>query len=201
MGEGIAQGGRADELEDLIEMLVRLKDAVPVLDDASVAGATQQLVLCEVPCRACKVERRMCCHKEACRGNADRACGAADQDMARGFHLQALDRPIGGISGLADGGKLFPGKIGCNRIDLPIRNECILCIAAIEGTSHLAHEGDDLLAVRQPFRIGRLGNLARAHYAQDSREGDRRGEALPREDLRMVEAEGADADERPPERT
>lgn len=96
------------------------------------------------------------------------------QDMVRVFHLQVLDRPIGGISGLGDGGKLFPGKIGRNRIDLLIRNECILCIAAIEGTSHLAHEGDDLLAAWQPLRIGRLGNLARAPYAQDSREGDRR---------------------------
>ena len=121
--------------------------------------------------------------------------------MVRVFHLQVLDRPIGGISDLGDGGKLFPGKIGRNRIDLLIRNECILCIAAIGGTSHLAHEGDDLLAAWQPLRIGRLGNLARAVYAQDPREGDRRGEALPREDLRMVEAEGADADERPPGRT
>lgn len=138
---------------------------------------------------------------EACRGNADRVCGAADQDMVRVFHLQVLDRSIGGISGLGDGGKLFSEKIGCNRIDLLIRNECILCIAAIEGTSHLAHEGDDLLAVRQTFRIGRLGNLARALCAQDLREGGRRGEVLPREDLRMVEAEGADADERPPGRT
>lgn len=117
----------------------------------------------------------MCCHKEACRGNADRACGAADQGMVRVFRLQALDRPIGGISGLGDGGRLFPGKIGCSRIDLPIRNECMLCIAAIEGTPHLAHEGDDLLAAWQPFRIGRLGNPARAPYAQDPREGDRRG--------------------------
>lgn len=28
---------------------------------------------------------------EACCGNADRACGAADQDMVRVFHLQVLD--------------------------------------------------------------------------------------------------------------
>ncbi|MEE8680455.1 MAG: hypothetical protein SOH69_01165 [Olsenella sp.] len=54
MSEGIAQGGRADELEDLVEVPVRLKDAVPVLNDASVATSTQQLVLCEVPCRAAR---------------------------------------------------------------------------------------------------------------------------------------------------
>ena len=189
MLHAVFDGRGSDQIKDTVILLLSIEYPVRLGHNIAVSCHVQLLSHLRTPCRPNNAHLRKLCTQETQKCNADTTCSAAyKHDIAIGY-TQILQRAERRIIRLRNCRKDFPREFTVHRINLFIRQERILRIAAVKGASHLPHERDDTLPHRQTICICRFLDRPHTFDAENTRKGDGRRKPLPRKDLRVIHSE------------